>query len=242
MDALIYTLMSGAERAMRAQQVRANNLANIDTVGFRADLELASSEAVTLGYGYDARHMSRMEANAIASRAGALRQTGRELDVAIVGQGYFAVQWQDGEAYTRAGNFSLDQDGVLTLNGRPVIGDGGPIVLPAHTRLEIAEDGTISIQAPGQTELQPVDRLKLVRPAADEVTKNSAGLIVTRSGETLDADDNVVVRSGHLEGSNVSAIEEMVATLSLNREFEMQMRLYRAADSMAETGNRLLRE
>jgi flagellar basal-body rod protein FlgF len=242
MDALIYTLMSGAERALRAQQLHANNLANIDTNGFRADLELATSEAVTTGYGYDARHMSRLEANAVASREGAVRQTGRDLDVAIAGQGYFAVQWQDGEAYTRAGNFTVDQDGALTLNGRPVLGDGGPVVLPVYSRLEIGQDGTISIQAPGQAELQPLDRLKLVKPAADEVTKNSGGLIVARSGELLPPDETVTVRGGYLEGSNVSAIEEMVATMNLNREFEIQMKLYRAADTMAEAGNRLVRE
>lgn len=242
MDALIYTLMSGAERALRAQQVHANNLANIDTNGFRADLELASSEAVTTGYGYDARHMSRLEANSVASREGPVRQTGRDLDVAIAGQGYFTVQWQDGEAYTRAGDFTVDESGALTLNGRPVLGDGGPVVLPVYSRLEIGEDGTISIQAPGQPEMQPLDRLKLIKPAADEVTKNSGGLIVARSGQALPADETVKVRSGHLEGSNVSAIEEMVATMNINREFEIQMKLYRAADAMAETGNRLVRE
>lgn len=242
MDALIFTLMSGAERSLRAQQIHANNLANIETNGFRADLEIATSQAVERGYGYDARHMSNLQANAVSSRQGPMRQTGRELDVAIDGPGYLVVQFGDGEAYTRAGSFTLDQDGTLTLNGRPVLGDGGPIVLPAFTRLEIGTDGVISIQPPGETELQPVDRLKLVRPAADEVTKNEDGLIVARSGEALPPDDTVQVRSGHLEGSNVSAIEEMIATMNLTREFEVQMKLYSAADSMAEAGNRLLRE
>ncbi|PZN30847.1 MAG: flagellar biosynthesis protein FlgF [Proteobacteria bacterium] len=241
MDALIYTVMSGAERALRAQQVHANNLANVNTDGFRADLELATSQAVTSGYGYDARHMSRLHANAVSTREGQLRATGRELDVAIVGQGYFAVEWQGGEAYTRAGNLTLDEQGRLTVNGRPVLGDGGPIVLPEHTRVEIGPDGIIHIQAPGQQELIPVDQLKRVRPAADEVVKNEAGLIVTRTGEPLPADPDVQVRSAHLEGSNVSAIEELVATMNLTREFEVQMKLYSAADAMAEAGNRLLR-
>lgn len=242
MDALIFTLMSGAERSLRAQQLHANNLANIETNGFRADLEVATSEAVERGYGYDSRHMSRLEANAVSSREAAMRQTGRDLDVAIAGSGYFAVQFGDGEAYTRAGNFTLDQDGGLTLNGRPVMGDGGPIVVPEHTAFQIGEDGTISVLAAGQTEMQVLDKLKLVNPEPDAITKNSAGLIVARSGEQLAPDDTVRVRSGHLEGSNVSAIEEMVATMNLNREFEIQMKLYRAADGMAETGNRLVRE
>jgi flagellar basal-body rod protein FlgF len=240
MDALIFTLMSGAERGMRAQQIHANNLANLETGGFRADLELATSKAVNTGYGYDARHMSQLQANSVASREGVLRQTGQDLDVAISGQGYFTVQFGEGEAYTRAGHFMVDQDGQLMLDGRAVLGDGGPIVLPQFTRVQIASDGVISIQAPGTTELQQVDRLRLVKPDPAAVTKNPAGLIVARNGQPFAADETVAVRSGHLEGSNVSAIEEMIAVMNLTREFEIQMKLYRAADGMAESGNRLV--
>lgn len=240
MDALIFTLMSGAERSMRAQQIHANNLANLETGGFRADLELATSKAVNTGYGYDARHMSQLQANSVASREGVLRQTGQDLDVAISGQGYFAVQFGEGEAYTRAGHFVVDQEGQLMLDGRAVLGDGGPIVLPQFSRVQIASDGVISIEAPGATEMQQVDRLRLVKPDPAAVTKNPAGLIVARNGEPFAIDETVTVRSGHLEGSNVSAIEEMVAVMNLTREFEIQMKLYRAADGMAESGNRLV--
>ncbi|HEY0685244.1 MAG TPA: flagellar basal-body rod protein FlgF [Steroidobacter sp.] len=240
MDALIYTLMSGAERSMRAQRIHANNLANLETGGFRADLELATSQPVDTGYGYDSRHMSQLQANSVSSREGVLRQTGQDLDVAISGQGFFTVQFGEGEAYTRAGHFMVDQDGQLTLDGRPVLGDGGPIVLPQFSRVQVASDGVISIQAPGQVETQQVDRLRLVKPDPAAVTKNSAGLLVSRSGEPFAADETVTVRSGHLEGSNVSAVEEMIAVMSLTREFEIQMKLYRAADAMAEGGNRLV--
>ncbi|MGE5451528.1 MAG: flagellar basal-body rod protein FlgF [Acidobacteriota bacterium] len=241
MDALIYTVMSGAERAMQAQQVHANNLANLETGGFRADMELARSQVVP-GYGFDARHVSDIQTNAVVTRAGANRETGRDLDVAISGQGFFAVQGQQGEAYTRAGAFSLDAEGGLMVNGHPVLGDGGPITLPPFTRVAIAQDGTISIQPPGQQTMQPVDKLKLVTAAPGSLTKNEAGLIVSRTGDPLPVDEKVQVQSGHLEGSNVSAIDEMVATMTLNRDFELQMKLYKAADSMAETGNRLIRE
>lgn len=241
MDALIYTAMSGAERALRAQQVRANNLANLDTPGFRADLETALS-AEASGYGYDSRHLSLLQANQISLRSGPLRETGRELDVAIDGPGLFAVQWADGEAYTRAGHFTVGADGMLTLNGRPVLGDGGPIALPPYTALSIGADGTLSIQPPGADEIQPVDRLRLVSGEAADLIKNEAGLLQARNGEPLAPDDAVRVRSGHLEGSNVSAIEELVATMNVTRDFEIQMKLYRSADSMAESGNRLLRD
>jgi len=241
MDALIYTAMSGAEHALRAQQVHANNLANLETPGFRADLELATSETVQ-GYGYDTRHMSHLQADAQSGRVGAVRETGNSLDVALDGDALLAVQWGDGEAYTRAGNLTLDSEGALQLNGRAVLGDGGPIVLPPHASVAIAQDGTISILPPGEIDMQPVDKLKLVRADAAALTKNEAGLIVPRNGGTLAADDTASLKSGHLEGSNVSAVEEMVATMNLNREFELQMKLYKTADSMADTGNRLIRE
>lgn len=241
MDALIYTVMSGAERTLRAQQVHANNLANLETAGFRADLELTQSQAVS-GYGFDARHVAQMQTNAVAARTGTLKETGRELDVAIAGEGFFAVAWQNGEAYTRSGTFSLDADGTLMVNGHQVLGDGGPITLPPFNRMAIGQDGTISIQQAGQQDMQVVDRLKLVKPQPNSVTKNEVGLIVTRSGDPAPTSDTVRVQSGHLEGSNVSAIEEMVATMTLNRDFELQMKLYKAADAMAETGNRLIRE
>jgi flagellar basal-body rod protein FlgF len=238
MDKLIFTAVSGAERTLRAQQVHANNLANMETAGFRANLEHASSTALG-GYGYDDRHLSRSEADTISTRAGAVRETGRALDVAL-DKGYLAVQWGGGEAYTRAGNIDIDADGALSVHGRALLGEGGAIVLPQHTAVEIGTDGTISIQAAGATTMQVVDKLRLVNAEGSELTKNEAGLLVARSGAPLDADANVKVRARALEGSNVSAIEEMVATMSLNRSFEIQMKLFKASDSMNDAGNRLL--
>lgn len=241
MDALIYTVMSGAERVQRAQQVHANNLANLDTPGFRANL-VVSSDADVAGYGYDARHLNRLGADAINGREGSQRDTGRDLDVAIAGPGLFAVQYGEGEAYTRAGAFTVDAEGALRLGKLPVLGEGGPIVLPPHSKLEITGDGLISILAPGQTELQPVDRLKRVNAPASALTKNEAGLLVARDGAALAPDEQVRVQAGRLEGSNVAAVEEMVHTMTLSRDFEVQMRLFKAADGMAEAGNRLVRE
>lgn len=241
MDALIYTVMSGAERAMRAQQVHANNLANLETGGFRANLEVSTAQAVK-GYGYAARSFADLQADAVSGREGAQRSTGRDLDVAIQGEGLFAVQHEGGEAYTRAGAFTLDAEGTLKLGAHAVLGEGGPIQLPAHASVQIGKDGTISIQPAGQSELQVVDKLKLVKPRMAEMGKNEAGLLVARDGAPLAADETVQVNAGHLEGSNVSAVEEMVATMALNRDFEVQMKLLNKADAMAEAGNRLIRE
>ena len=239
MDKLIFTAVSGAERTLRAQQVRANNLANADTPGFRANIELASVQAVS-GYGYDSVHQSRSEADTISTRTGTVRETGRPLDVAVAGNGYLAVEWAGGEAYTRSGAIAIDANGALSVAGRPLLGEGGPIVLPPHTAVDIANDGTISVMPEGGTVTQVVDRLRLVSAEGAELTKNEAGLIVARGGEPLAADQNVNVRSRVLEGSNVSAVEEMVAVMALNRSFEMQMKMFKASDSMNESGNRLL--
>jgi flagellar basal-body rod protein FlgF len=239
MDALIYTAMSGAERALRGQQVHANNLANMDTGGFRANMELATAQSLT-GSGYDDRHMAQLQANGVLTRQGTLKATGRELDVAISGDGFFAVQGPNGEAYTRAGALVLDSTGQLMVNGHPILGEGGPITLPEYSKIAIGQDGTISIQAPGTATMQTIDKLKLVKAEASELTKNEAGLLVARNGQPLPTDGTVLVRPGHLEGSNVSAVEEMVATMSLNRTFEIQMKLLKSADTNAEAGNRLV--
>ena len=239
MDALLYTAVSGAERALRGQQVRANNLANIDTGGFRANMELATAQTVQ-GYGYDDRHMSQLQANSVSTRQGTLKATGRELDVAVSGVGFLTVEGPTGEAYTRAGNMALDENGTLRINGNVVLGEGGPITLPEYSKIDIGADGTISIQNPGTTIMQTVDKLRLVKAEGSELTKNEAGLLITRDGVPLATDPTVVIRAGHLEGSNVSAVEEMVATMSLNRTFEVQMKLFKATDTMAETGNRLI--
>lgn len=240
MDALIYTAMSGANRALHAQQVHANNIANIETDGFRADLEVATAMPVK-GAGYDSRHMTALSANAVSGKAGTLVSTGRDLDVAVKGEGFLAVEAGGKEAYTRAGALTVDVTGALTLNGRPVLGDGGQIVLPAYDKVAIAADGTVSIQAPGETGMQAVDRLKRVAIAPADMIKNETGLIVRRDGQPAETDDTLEVASGHLERSNVSAVEEMVSTMSLNRSFEMQLKLMRSADDLADAGNRLIR-
>ena len=239
MDKLIFTASTGADRLMRAQQVHANNLANLDTSGFRASMQSAGNVALG-GFGYDDRHLSTLEADTISTRAGTVRETGRPLDVAIGGQGYLAVQYGDGEAYTRSGEIDIGADGALSVHGHPLLGEGGPIVLPQHTAVEIATDGTISVLTEGALQMQVVDRLRLVNAEGAELTKNEAGLIVPRDGGTLATDPNVALRPRALEGSNVSAIEEMVSTMSLNRSFEIQMRLFKASDSMNESGNRLI--
>ncbi|HGL4260770.1 TPA: flagellar basal body rod protein FlgF [Burkholderia dolosa] len=240
MDNFLYTAMTGAEHSLRALNVRANNLANAQTSGFRADLTRVTSEAAR-GYGYDSRYQATLKSTYVNPAPGKVNETGRMLDVAIDGAGYLAVETGQGVAYTRAGALKLDGDGALTLNGRAVLGEGGAIVLPEHDALTIGADGTISVVIAGEKGVQDVGRLLLVNPEPADLMKDEQGLIVSRTRAKYESDDSVTIKGGHLETSNVSAVEEMMQTMSLTRSFEMQMKLYKVADEMADAGNRLIR-
>ncbi|WP_434457191.1 flagellar basal body rod protein FlgF [Stutzerimonas urumqiensis] len=240
MDRLGYTAMTAASRTMLSLQVRSNNLANVSTPGFRADMERAQAVEVE-GYGYDSRHMALVENNGVNMAAGPLMATGRDLDFAVQGSGLIAVQDADGEAYTRQGSMQIDAEGRLTLNGRAVLGEGGPIVLPEHDKVEIGNDGTVSIMAPGDWLMAEVDRIRVVDVPAANLVKNEAGLLVTRDGAAAEALENPRLVAGHLESSNVSAIDELVATMSLNRLFETQVKMMKAAEDLSDAGNRMIR-
>ncbi len=240
MDRLAYTAMTAANRTMLSLQVHANNLANVNTPGFRADMERALAVAVE-GYGYDSRHMAVVESNGVNLTPGALMPTGRDLDFAIKDKGLIALQDGEGEAYTRYGSMQIDAEGRLTIRGLAVLGDSGPIVLPAHEQVMISSDGIVSIKPEGGSELMEVDRIRLVDAPAAALVKNAAGLLVMRDGTPAERSDEVVLVSGFLESSNVSAMEALAATMSLNRLFESQVKMMKAAEELSEAGNRLLR-
>ncbi|ELR67075.1 Flagellar basal-body rod protein FlgF [Photobacterium marinum] len=242
MDKLLFTAMSGASRVMMAQQVQANNLANVNTAGFRADIEQAESVAVK-GDGFQSRTLVAARAGGTDFSSGALQHTNNPFDVAIRGEGFFAVQaGENDEAYTRAGNFHLNAEGELMLGDRPVMGDGGAIVIPQYKQLDIGTDGTISIVPEGGGLVQEVGRLKLVKPDLATVYKGEDGLFrVAGAGAQADMDETVTVASGYLESSNVNAIDALVSNISLSRNFEFQIKMMKAAENLANAGNRIVR-
>ncbi|NOY71170.1 MAG: flagellar basal-body rod protein FlgF [Gammaproteobacteria bacterium] len=244
MDEMLYISMNGARQIMKAQSVNTNNLANVSTTGFRADLNAFSSVEVK-GPGFGSRVYGVNGGNGIDLSPGSIMQTGRDLDIAISGEGYIAVQAADGtEAYTRAGNFSFNAAGqLMTGSGNLVMGNSGPVSLPPFEKLEIGIDGTLSIRPIGQSAatLAVVDRIKLVNIPAQELVKNENGLLKIRSGEEALADAAVKVVSGALEGSNVSAIESMVTMIDLSRAFEMQIKIMTTANETAESAQTLMR-
>ncbi|GLU33973.1 flagellar basal-body rod protein FlgF [Trinickia caryophylli] len=249
MDRLIYTAMTGASQALEQQSVVANNLANVSTTGFRA--QLAAYRAVPMNFGDgtninpDTPRTFVLSSTPGADYApGAISQTGNPLDVALQGAGWLTVQTADGnEAYTRAGNLHVDQNGQLVTAGNlPVIGNGGPIAVPPGAEVSIGKDGTISALTPGDppTAVAVLDQLKLVNPAPASLTRGDDGLFRTSDGQPADADPTVTVTSGALESSNVNAVSAMVAMITNARQFQMQTKLLQTADQNEQSANQLL--
>jgi flagellar basal-body rod protein FlgF len=241
MDRLIYTSMTGAKHLFNRQAVLANNLANASTNGFRADL-VAQRAVPTQGGAPGARIFSLETTTGSDLTPGPMLATGRALDVAVQGSGWIAVQGFDGnEAYTRAGNLQVTVDGTLTLpNGLPVLGDGGPITVPADATLQIAADGTISAKTANSPTVNQVGRLKLVNPEGNALVKSLDGLFRTRNGDPADTDPNVRVADGTLEGSNVNVVEAMVGMIAAARQFEMQMKMLAVAEQNEQKAGSLL--
>ncbi|MDD7804832.1 MAG: flagellar basal body rod protein FlgF [Endozoicomonas sp. (ex Botrylloides leachii)] len=243
MDKVLYISTAGAAMAMKSQQVHANNLANSSTTGFRRDF--ASSFAVELeGDGFNSRVMPLVRGLGSSYEAGALKMTGRPLDVAINGEGWFSVQLADGEeAYTRAGDFKINvENQLVTQKGLQVIGINGPVQLPAFESIDIGADGTITVIPEGEELPVEVGQLKRVNPEPGQLIKNSAGLFVSAAGGEQAIDPEVLLRAGYLESSNVSPLNEMISFLSLSRQFEAQMKIMKMTGDLAEAGDRLVRE
>ncbi len=242
MDRMLYTAASGATRIMESQAIRANNLANADTTGFKADLERVKSTSLpAIGNSLQTRVMAQTENSGFSLQAGTLNPTGRKLDLAILDQGLFAVQSDLGEAYTRSGTIVPDTNGQLTIDGRPVAGIEGPIVLPEYRDLFIGDDGRVSVLAAEGGIIEEVGQLKLVNPEFKSMEKGLDGLFRSRDGERLQANNDVKVNSGFLESSNVKAVSELIASMDLSRQFEVQVKLMKSAEKLAEAGNRLLK-
>lgn len=244
MDRMIYVAMNGAQQTMLAQAVHTHNLANVSTTGFRADLAAFQSLPVA-GPGWASRAYAQPQPNGVNLAPGPLITTGRELDVAINGPGFIAVQAPDGsEAYTRAGDLRISGNGVLeTGAGHPVLGNGGPIALPPAEKLEIGADGTISIRPVGQSvsTLAVVDRIRLVNPPLDTLEKGSDGLLRSKGGLQAAPDAKVQIATGALEGSNVNAVDAMVNIIALAREFDMQVKLMRTAQEHDSASAQIMR-
>lgn len=237
MDRALYLAMSGGKQIMQAQTIRANNLANVNTTGFRADFEQARAMPV-YGDHYASRVYSMTENPATRYESGALIQTDRSLDIAMKDSGFIAVlDAQGSEAYTRSGDLQITANGQLVNgSGLPIMGARGPIFLPPIDKISIGEDGTISIIPEGGTasEVATIGQIKLVNPDTQLIEKGPDGLLRARNGALLERDFNTELKSGFLESSNVSAVEELTKIMGLSRQFEMNIKVM---DTVRNNGN-----
>lgn len=244
MDKLIYTAASGARHILEQQATTANNLANVNTTGFRAQIDAFRAVPVVAEGSLATRaFVSNAEVGSDFS-SGPLQMTGRDLDVAIRGKGWLAVQMPDGsEAYTRHGALQMNANGLLqTAQGLTVQGDGGPITVPPEVNVTIGGDGTISTitstTQPGAPTV--LGRLKLVNPPEQDLVRGADGMFRLKSGQPAQADPAVTVVGAALEGSNANAIDSMVSMISLARSFELQMSLMKNAENNAAKASQIL--
>ena len=243
MDRLVYVAMSGAKEILNAQAANNANLANANTIGFRADLTAFQTQQVT-GAGLPSRAYATDASVGWDASSGVLQHTGQPLDVAIKGSGWIAVQASDGsEAYTRAGDLHLDPSGVLTTaTGNPVLGDSGPITVPPETAINIGSDGSVSIVGQGQpaTSITTVGRIKLVNPPPASLARGADGLFRSSDGTPATADASVKLEPGALESSNVNIAESMATMIELARSYEVQVKAMKAAEDNASESSKLL--
>jgi flagellar basal-body rod protein FlgF len=243
MDKALYVAMTGAKQIMQAQAVNNHNIANLSTIGFRAD-SVAFDSAPIYGPGYATR------VNAVAADAGTdfssgvMQSTGRSLDIAVNGSGFIAVRGSDGqEAYTRAGDLRISPTGaVSTASGQAVLTSQGPLVIPPSTTVSIGSDGTVSVVPQGSAPLAvtQVDRIKLVNPATADLQKGDDGLLRLKSGAKAKQDDSVSVTSGMLEGSNVNPAQSLINMIELQRLYEFQVKSMTSTDTNEQSAERMM--
>lgn len=243
MDDFLYVATSGAREAMLAQAVNSNNLANISTTGFRANLVMAES-AYLSGAGQPSRVFGAIQDEAVDLTEGVINTTGRELDVAIKGRGLMAVMGANGsEGYTRRGDLRVNDLGQLINGaGQQMMGDSGPIAVPPFSDIAIGVDGTVSIVALGEAPnaLTAIDRIKLVNPANADLVKGEDGLLHMRSGDQAEADAIVGLISGSLESSNVNSVSAMVRMIELARQYEQYVKMMGTAEQMDRSSTELM--
>jgi len=244
MDRLIYTALSAMRGAMARQTTTANNLANANTTGFRAELANVSSLWIK-GPGFESRAPTSEEVISADMKAGPVVETGRPLDIALDGDAMLAVQATDGdEAYTRRGDLQVSESGLLTTgDGHPVLGEGGPVTLPPADDIKIDKDGTIWIVPAGGDAKEPqrVDRLKIASPTGSEIRKGLDGMFRVDGGGALPSDPQATVRSGALESSNVNGTQALVDMIEASRAWDSQIKLLTTARELDTASAELMR-
>ena len=233
-----------ARQAQQAQAVVTHNLANSGTTGFKADLYQAESLYIE-GGALDVAVTTGSHGKGVDFSPGTVTQTGRDLDIAITGDGWLQVVADDGTlALSRRGDLRVDTDGFLKdATGKTLMGNGGPISLPPYSSLSIGTDGTISIVPLGElpTSLVAIDRLMLVNPPEEQLEKGLDGMVRAPNMESLEPDANVRIAVGALETSNVSSIGAMVEMIELARTFEQHVQTIKSTEELDASSSSIMK-
>jgi flagellar basal-body rod protein FlgF len=243
MDRLIYIAMAGAREVAQQQAAVSHNLANISTTGFKAEMNLFKALPV-VGDGAKTRAYVLETTPTTDYSSGVIHATGRNLDVAVKGEGWIAVQDANGqEAYTRLGDLQVSINGVLENGaGQTVLGDGGPIAVPPDQEIMIGHDGTVSTAPIGQNQkaVGIAGRIKLVNPPEADLVRGDDGLFRLKGGQPAPTDENLRLAVGSLESSNVNPAESLVKMISLGRQFELQMRVLTTASDDHKAADKII--
>ena len=244
MDRLIWTAVSGMSASLVRQRMIANNMANSQTIGFRAELMVAAPVTVK-GPQLETRALTDAAVRGARMDQGVVSETGRALDVALNGQALIGVQAENGdEAYTRRGDLSLTPAGRLVNgDGRPVLGEGGPISIPPGSEVSIAPDGAVLVRdaATPDAPLAQADKLKLASPVGSKIAKGLDGLFRVEGGGVLPADAEARLTGGALEQSNVRPSQVLVEMIEAQRLYDMRTKLIATAKELDEGGASLMR-
>lgn len=246
MNRAIYPILSGALAQERQMQVFSNNMANVNTAGFKQDdqafksvmarMQMAApvfAHSVGLGQQIGVRPAGAAERVFVAPHAlhtsfeaGRIRITGNPLDTAIQGNGFFEIKTPQGLRYTRSGMFSLDsQRRIVTNLGYPVMGAAGEIKVPQGA-IQISSQGAIHVDG------QQVGTLKVMDFPVDHMPQKQAeGLFASDAAKPA---KNPQVQGGHIEESNVNSIGEMVKMIQGMRNYESSQKLIQTLDHMAD--------
>ncbi len=243
MDRMIYTALTGMNAALDRQRAIASNLANAQTIGFRA--ETFSLKPLTLtGQALEVRAMTQGAVRGADLAAGRIVPTGRALDIAVRGNALLALQAPDGsEVYSRRGDLTVGAGGVLENgDGRPVMGENGPLTVPPGRTVSIATDGTVLAADPATPDApaETIGRIKLAAPEGSAILKGLDGLLRVPDGGILPADPTAQIESGALEQSNVNTAETLVEIIEAQRSFERRSKLFSTASELDQAGARLM--
>jgi flagellar basal-body rod protein FlgG len=209
----VNTAVSAAVKKLSQLDYAVHNLANASTPGFKNERLIFVRRSGTDAMAEDS--FSHDAVVLIDHSQGTLEKTGSLLDVAIQGDGYFAIETPNGERYTRNGSFTLNAGGELvTKSGDAVMGEGGRITISGR-KIEIDNAGNVSVDGNNVGKIKLVDFKK-----KDALIKKGAGLFEASAKAEQSAVETPEMRSGYLETSNVAAVKEMIEMINIQRSFE----------------------